>query len=73
MADGRSGAVRAVKYRVTMSIRVEARNDEQAHEYALKLKKLLDSPLVRMAVEGDGVRLSDGGRPIVYEPQPDYD
>lgn len=56
-----------MKYRVYMSIDIEARDDRQAHEHALKLAGLLKSPLVRMAVQGEGLRLLD--EPIVYQPQ----
>jgi hypothetical protein len=52
-----------------MSIEVEARDDRQAHEYATKFAELLKSPLVRMAVVGEGIQLSGGGRPIVHQPQ----
>lgn len=53
-----------------MSIEVDAANDRQAYEYALKLAELLKSPLVRMAVAGEGIQLSGGdGRPIVHQPQ----
>jgi len=59
-----------VKYRIAMSVEVDARDDNQAHDFAVKLKGLLSSPLVRMAVEGEGVRLSRGdGKPVVHQPQ----
>lgn len=59
-----------MRYRVVMSIAIEAQNDRQAHEHAMKLKKLLESPIVRLTVEGDGIQLSDGdGRPVVHQPQ----
>lgn len=58
-----------MKYRIMMSIEVEARDDRQAHEYATKFAELLKSPLVRMAVVGEGIQLSGGGRPIVHQPQ----
>lgn len=61
-----------MRYRIVMSMAVEARNDRQAHEYALKLKELLKSPLVRMAVEGEGIRLADDGKPVVHQPQPEF-
>jgi hypothetical protein len=62
-----------VRYRIAMSIEVEAYDDRQAHEYALKLVELLKSPLVRMTVEDDGIRLSGGdGRPIVHQPQREF-
>lgn len=58
-----------MRYRVFMSIDIEARHDREAHEQALKLKELLKSPMVRMAVQGEGVKLSNGdGGSIVYEP-----
>jgi hypothetical protein len=53
-----------------MSIEVEAQDGRQAHEFALKFAELLKSPLVRMAVEGEGIRLAGSdGHPIVYQPQ----
>lgn len=61
-----------MRYRVTMSIEVEARNNQEAHDQALKLKELLKSPLVRMAVEGEGIQLSGDGRPIVHQPQREF-
>jgi hypothetical protein len=57
------------KYRITMSMAVEAINDHQAHDYAVKLAELLKSPLVKMAVSNEGIRLSGDGRPIVHQPQ----
>lgn len=59
-----------MKYRITMSIAVEARDDRQAYECATKLKGLLSQPLVKMAVSGQGIELADGdGRPVVHQPQ----
>ena len=58
-----------MRYRILMSMEVEARDGRQAHEFALKLKELLKSPMVRMAVEADGIRLSGDGKPIVHEPR----
>lgn len=57
-----------MRYRIAMSIEVDAAGSRQACEYAAKLGELLKSPLVRMAVEGEGVRLFEDGRPIVHEP-----
>lgn len=60
-----------MRYRIMMSIEVNARNDRQAHEYGLKLKELLKSPVVKMAVEGAGVQLQgEDGNPVVHQPQP---
>ena len=58
-----------MRYRIMMSMEIEARDDRQAHERALKLQELLKSPMVRMAVAGDGIQLSGDGQPIAYQPQ----
>jgi len=56
-----------------MSITVDARDDREAYEYAKKLAGLLKSPLVKMAVEGEGIRLSNGdGKPVVHQPQREF-
>ena len=61
-----------MRYRVTMSVEVEARDDREAYEYALKFAELLKSPLVKMAVQGEGIRLSGDGHPIVHQPQREF-
>lgn len=61
-----------MRYRISMSIAVEARDDRQAYEYATKLAELLKSPLVRMAVQGEEIQLSGDGRPIVHQPQREF-
>jgi len=58
-----------VRYRVMMSVAVEAQNDREAIENAKKLAGLLRSPLVKMAVEAEGIRLCGDGRPVVHQPQ----
>lgn len=58
-----------MRYRVTLSIAIDAPNYRHAHEQAEKLLELLKGPLVRMAVEGEGIRLSGDGRPVVHQPQ----
>jgi hypothetical protein len=58
-----------VRYRIAMGITVEARNDREARECALKLAELLKGPLVKMAVAGEGIQLSGDGRPVVHQPQ----
>ncbi len=52
-----------------MSIEVDASNDAEAYQYAEKLGELLKSPLVRMAVDGDGIKLAGDGHPVVHAPQ----
>lgn len=58
-----------MKYRVAMSISIEARNDREAHERAVKLLELLKSPLVKMAVQAEDIQLSGDGQPMVHQPQ----
>jgi hypothetical protein len=58
-----------VRYRILMSIAIDARSDLQAHEQAKKLLELLKGPLVKMAVEGEGIRLPGDGHPVVHQPQ----
>jgi hypothetical protein len=58
-----------VRYRVLMSVEIHANDYRQAHEQAKKLLVLLRGPLVKMAVESEGIRLSDDGHPIVHQPQ----
>lgn len=60
-----------MRHRILMSLEVDAADFNQAYEYAIELKKLLQSPMVKMAVEGNGIRLSEDGNITVYEPQPD--
>ena len=57
-------------YRIMMHIDVDARDDREAFEVARKLGELLKNPMVRMAIQSEGIRLSSGdGRPVVYRPQ----
>lgn len=56
-----------------MSMAVNAADERQANEYALKLAGLLKSPMVRMAVQAEGVRLYGDGQATVHQPQRDYE
>lgn len=58
-----------MRYRVAMSIEVSANSDAEAYSHAERLAKLLKSPVVRMAVEGEGIRLEGDGHPVVHVPQ----
>lgn len=58
-----------MKYRVTLSLEVDARDDREALEYAKKLEGLLKTPLARATVRSAGIQLFDEGQPIVYHPQ----
>jgi hypothetical protein len=61
-----------MRYRIMMSMEMEARDDREAHEYATKLAALLKTPIVRMAIADEGIRLSGDGRPIVHQPQREF-
>jgi len=52
-----------------MSVAVEAQNDAEAFRHAESLSELLKSPMVRMAVEGNGIQLAPGEQPTVHQPQ----
>lgn len=52
-----------------MSVEVDAPGDRAAYENAVKLQGLLRSQMVKFAVESEGIRLHEDGRPIVHEPQ----
>lgn len=61
-----------MKYRIHIHIDVDARNQQQAVEWAGKIGELLKHPMTRMSIEGEGIRLAGGdGRPVVYQPQPE--
>jgi hypothetical protein len=59
-----------MNYRQLMHFVIVARDDNEAAEVAKKLDGLLKTPLVRMAIQGEGIRLAHGdGRPVVYAPK----
>jgi len=59
-----------MKYRILMHVVVEARDDRDAAEVAIKLDKLFKTPMVRMGIQSDGIQLAYGdGRPVVYAPK----
>jgi|GEM_PF-2561089 hypothetical protein len=58
------------RFRVYAEVIIEANSHEEAVEQAIKLKKMLKNPLVKMTLASDGVILADGdGRPNVLNPQ----
>jgi len=59
-----------MKFTVLMRMSIEARTPEEAAAHALKLRELVKNPLVRMAIEAEGVRLDGDGQPVVFAPQP---
>jgi len=56
-----------MRYRILLSVDVNANNDRQAADWAKKLGDLLKNPLVTMSIEGEGIRVD--GQPQVYQPQ----
>jgi hypothetical protein len=54
-----------VVYRVFMSIAIDAGSDIEAQKSAVKITELLKSPFVKMAAEGENVRLAGDGRPVI--------
>ncbi len=58
-----------MRYRISLSIEVDASGDAQSLEYARKLKELLASNNARMMLEIEGIRLSGNGRPTIYQPK----
>lgn len=60
-----------MRFKLLMEMTVEARTPQEAVEHSVKLRELVKNPLVKMAIEGEGIRLADGdGRPVVFKPQP---
>jgi len=60
-------------YKVLIHMVIDARDDRHAAEDAKKLADLLKHPMVKMAIEGDGIRLAGGdGKPVVYAPKREY-
>ena len=60
-----------MKFKLLMEMTVEARTLEEAAAHAVKLKNLVKNPLVKMAIEAEGIRLAGGdGQPAVFKPQP---
>ena len=61
-----------MQYRLLSHLIIETRSREEAVAVAKKLHELLKSPMVRMAIQSEGIRLANGdGRPVVYDPQPE--
>lgn len=55
-----------MSHRILVHVDVEARDDREALEWAQKLGELLKNPLVRVAMEGEGIRVTSQQ---VYQPQ----
>lgn len=61
-----------MQYRLLAHFVIEARGPDDAAAVAKKLLSLLKSPMVRLAISSEGIRLAGGdGRPVVYAPKPE--
>jgi|WetSurMetagenome_2_1015567.scaffolds.fasta_scaffold80321_2 hypothetical protein len=58
-----------MRYRIVAIIDVDARDDRQAYEHALKLDALLKSPMAKMMFDSEGIRLANTP-PVVCRPDP---
>jgi hypothetical protein len=56
-----------MKYKIFIAVEVEAQGDHQAVDHASKLGELLKNPMVKMAIESEGIRTV--GPPVVHMPQ----
>jgi hypothetical protein len=63
---------RSVRFRILVSIEVDAPSDDHAFENAVKLSKLLKNPLLRMQLEAEGIRLVGADGPVVHAPQREF-
>ncbi len=63
---------RSVRFRILVSIEVQAQNEPEADAHAKKLSKLLKNPLLRMQLESEGIRLVGDDGPIVHKPQREF-
>lgn len=61
-----------MRFRILVSIEVDAGSDQEADEHAKKLSKLLKNPLLRMQLESEGIRLVGDDGPIVHQPQREF-
>ncbi len=61
-----------MRYRIYVTIAVDADNDLEARECASKLKELLRDPTVKMAVAIKGIRLFADVQPVVHQPQREF-
>jgi hypothetical protein len=58
-----------MRYQIFLRVDVIARDDGEAYVHANKLGELLKNPMVKMAIEGEGIRII--GQPQVHMPQRD--
>lgn len=59
-----------MRYRVFMSVAIEARSYPEAYKNAKQLAELLESPVVKMAIQSNGIQLCEEG-PVVHRPLPE--
>ena len=60
-----------MRYIVSMRITIDALDEHDALAQAKKLGDLAKTALFRMSIASEGVKLANGGEPLVYYPQRD--
>ena len=58
-----------MRYKIFMQVSVEARDQQQAVDWAKKFEKLLKNPMATMAIESEGIRMV--GEPMALQPKPE--
>lgn len=59
-----------MRHRVLISLEIDAQDERQAYELALKLDGLLRQPMVQMTIQSEGIPLVNGnGNLTVHQPQ----
>ena len=58
-----------MRFAIFMKVSVNARDPQQAVEWAKKFEKLLKNPMATMAIEAEGIRMV--GEPVALQPKPE--
>ncbi len=58
-----------MRYKIFMQVVVDARDTNQAVDWAKKFEKLLKNPMATMAIESEGIRMV--GEPVALQPKPE--
>jgi hypothetical protein len=58
-----------MRFKIFMQVSVDARDPQQAVDWAKKFEKLLKNPMATMAIEAEGIKVV--GEPIALQPKPE--
>lgn len=58
-----------MRFKIFMQVSVDARDPQQAVDWARKFEDLLKNPMAKMAIEAAGIRVV--GEPIALQPKPE--